>query len=90
MVLDFQERLFRYSVRIDPSCEEASINLILLLWKRGKLFEDQVCDEIFKRIEDSNTAQLLILAFRKANNYPVDPAWEEGVMKQEPAENLAK
>ena len=75
---------------MDPSCEEASINLILLLWKRGKLFEDQVCDEIFKRIDDSNTAQLLILAFRKANNYPVDPSWEEGVLRQEPAENLAK
>ena len=75
---------------IDPSCEEASINLIFLLWKRGKLFEDAVCDEIYKRIEDNNTALLLILAFRRANNYSVDPSWEEGVMRQEPAENLAK
>ena len=35
---------------------EANINMILLLWKRGKLFDDQVCDEIFKRIEDTQAA----------------------------------
>ena len=58
---------------MDPFCEEANINYILLLWRRGKLMDDRVCDEIFLRIDDTQTAQLLILAFRKANRYQIDP-----------------
>ena len=76
VLLDFQEKLFLHCVQMEPDCEEANINLVLLLWKRGKLFDDQVCDEIFSRIDDRHTAQLLILAFRKANRYQVDPAFE--------------
>ena len=60
-----------------------NINLVLLLWKRGKLFDDQVCDEIFNRIEDRQTAQLLILAFRKANRYPVDAVFEQNTVRQD-------
>ena len=75
-VLDFQERLFNYCIEQDPQCEEAIFNLILLKWKRGDLMDDQVCDEIFLRIEDKPTAQFLILLFRKANRYPVDVVHE--------------
>lgn len=66
---------------MDPFNEEANINLVLILWKRGKIMDDQVCDEIFQRIEDRQTAQLLILAFRKANRYPIDPTFESNVMR---------
>lgn len=66
---------------MDPFNEEANVNLVLLLWKRGKIMDDQVCDEFFKRIEDRMTAQLLILAFRKANRYPIDPMFEYNVMR---------
>lgn len=89
VILDYQEKLFLHCVQKDPLCEEANINLVLLLWKRGKLFDDQVCDEIFNRIEDKHTAQLLILAFRKANRYVVDQNFENSVLKTEPNDNLA-
>ena len=67
MILDFQEKMFALCIEKDSQCLEANINMILLLWKRGKLFDDQVCDEIDKRVQDKSTAQLLILAFRKVN-----------------------
>ena len=89
VVLDFQQKLYLHCVQKDPFCEEANINLILLLWKRGKIMDDRVCDEIYQRIDDRLTAQLLILAFRKANRYQVDQTFEQSVMKQEPSDGLA-
>ena len=52
--------------------------------------DDRVCDEIFQRIDDRQIAQLLILAFRKANRYQTDPAFEQIVMKQDPGEGLSE
>ena len=67
VIIDFQESLFRYCVSIDPTSEEANANLILLLWRQGKLFDDQVCDIFYEKIEERSTALLLIYLFRKAN-----------------------
>ena len=53
------------------------------------MFDDKVCDEFFSKIDDRSTALLCILAFRRANRYPVDPTWEQSVLKQEPTDSLA-
>lgn len=74
---------------MDPFCEETNINYILLLWRRGKIMDDRVCDEIWLRIEDRPTAQLLIHAFRKANRYQVDPTFDTGIMKLVPSEGIS-
>jgi hypothetical protein len=66
------------------------MNLILLLWKRGKLFDDQVCDEIHQRIDEKHTAMLLILAFRKANRYVMLADWEQAVMRLKAEDPLAE
>jgi len=68
-------------VQKDPSCEEANFNLIMLLWRRGKLLDDKVCDEIFARIEDKTVAQLLVLLFRKGNMYPVEAQTEQAILR---------
>ena len=38
--------------------------------------DDQVCNEIWFRIEDKSLAQYLILLFRKANRYPIEAVIE--------------
>jgi len=75
-------------VHQDEFCEEARVNLTLLKWKRGKIFDDKVCEEFYNKIDDRPTALLCILAFRRANRYPIDLAWEQSVLKQEPSDSL--
>ena len=41
---------------------------------------------MFSKIQDVPTARLALLAFRKANRYPIDPVWEASVMSMEPDE----
>lgn len=43
---------------------------------------------IFEKIDERSTAILLIYLFRKANRYPIDPAWEQTILATEPEEGL--
>ena len=48
--LDFQEKLLEHACSIDSHVEEAQLNYMLLLWRRGKIFDEQFCTEITKRL----------------------------------------
>ena len=52
-MLDFQQKLFEYACTIDPMCEEAHFNLLTMLWRRGKIFDEQFCDEARRRFKDN-------------------------------------
>ena len=56
---------------------------MLLLWRRGKLFDEQFCTAVTKRIQDRTTAQWIILMFRKSNRLPINPQEEQEIIKKE-------
>ena len=59
---------------MDTHVEEVQLNYMLLLWRRGKIFDEQFCTEIAKRLWDKTTVKWIVLLFRKTNRLPVDPA----------------
>ena len=51
--------------------DEAQLNLCLLKWSRGLLFDDDFCQEIKNKITERLTAQWICTIFRKALCLPV-------------------
>jgi hypothetical protein len=52
----YQIGLLDKACELYPNCYEAQFNRLLLHWKRGKFFDEQVCDEIVDNVADAYSA----------------------------------
>jgi len=64
-----------------PRCYEAQFNRILLDWKLGKTFDEEVCNKIKQNVKDKHIAQMMVLTFRKAIGLILKPDQEALVLK---------
>ena len=67
---------------VNPDCYEAQFNRLLLQWKLGQVFDEDLCHQIRLQITDKYSAQLMIMTFRKAIGLPLDIAEEKKILQK--------
>ena len=87
-VLNFQEQLLQQACKMAYHCDESQLNLCLLQWQRGQLFDDDFCTQIRQRITESLTAQYICLMFRRAIGLSINKMEEKQILPLNPMDPI--